>query len=128
MLLIGRFGEFVSSESRRVNVTALAGAASAFFEMNRRPVVVEAQSVELSLEVRLIQPTAPPLRAPRVDEVSVAPSRSSQSPHCTVKSPVNSLQCWSRYACDPPSSFVRHTWVKPANMVPCTAGSVIIGK
>src|SRR5438132_13327525 len=99
MLLIGRFGEFVSSESSRVKVTALAGVASAFFEMNSRPVVVEAHKVELSAEVRLTQLMAPPLRAPREDGVSVAPSRSSQSPHGAVKSPVNSLQCWSTYAC-----------------------------
>ena len=96
MLLIERFGELASSVSSLVNVTALAGSASAFFEIKSRPVWVEAQRVEVSLFVRLIQPTAPPLRVPRVDEVSVAPSRNSQSPHCTVKSPVNSLQCWSR--------------------------------
>src|SRR5947208_576374 len=108
MLLIARLGAFASSVSRRVNITALAGSAFAFFEMNRRPVVVEAHNVELSAEVRLIQPTEPPLRvAPYVHVfvvvvahvsrpfVDASPS-CTQSPHCTVKSPVNSLQCWSR--------------------------------
>jgi hypothetical protein len=49
MLLIARFGAFASSRSILVNVTALAGSASAFFETKRRPVVVAA-CVELSLE------------------------------------------------------------------------------
>ena len=108
MLLIARFGAFASSVSILVNVTALAGSAFAFFETKRRPVVVAAQAVELSAVVRLIQPTAPPLRvAPYVHVfvvvvahvsrpfVDASPS-CTQSPHCTVKSPVNWLQCWSR--------------------------------
>src|SRR5438046_1747693 len=108
MLLIARFGEVASSESSRVNVTALAGSASPFFEMNSRPVVVEAHNVEVSLFVRLIQPTAPPLRvAPYVHVfvvvvahvsrpfVDASPS-CTQSPHCIVKSPVNRLQWVSR--------------------------------
>src|SRR5437763_15109464 len=96
MLLIGRPGEFAASVTSRVNVTALAGSASAFYEMKTRPRIVAAHNVELSLVVRLIQPIAPPLRVPRVDEVSVAPSSNAQSPHCTRKSTVNSLQGWSR--------------------------------
>src|SRR5262249_52316070 len=52
MRLTARGGAFASSVSILVNITALAGSASAFFETNRRPVVVEAQSVELSLEAR----------------------------------------------------------------------------
>src|SRR6476469_7714328 len=91
-----RFGEFGADKSHRVNVTVLAGSASAFFEMKTRPVVVDAHSVELSAVVRLIQPMAPPLRVPRLAEVNETPSSGTQSPHCTVKSPVNSLQCWSR--------------------------------
>ena len=47
MLLIGLPGEFAASVSNRVNVTALAGSASAFFEMKTRPRGVAAQSVEL---------------------------------------------------------------------------------
>src|SRR5436853_3839219 len=105
-----RPGALAASVSSRVNVTALAGFASAFFEMKTRPVVVAAHSVELSLVVRLIQPMDPPLRLPRLDEVNEAPSRGCQSPHTTLKSPLNSLQCWSRKACPgPPSSCVRHT-------------------
>src|SRR5258708_6205058 len=96
MLLIARNGAFAASESSRVNVTALAGSASAFAEMKTRPRVVAAHSVELSVDVREIQPRLPPLRLPRADDVSENPSSGTQSPHCTVKSPVNSLQCWSR--------------------------------
>src|SRR5689334_18322320 len=104
MLLIARFGELESRPSIRVNVTALAGAISAFFETKRRPCVVAAHSVELSADVRLIQPMAPPLRLPREDEVSVALSRNSQSPQRVANVPVNSLQTESRYACEPPPS------------------------
>src|SRR5690348_3432558 len=98
MLLIGRGGEFASRLSSRVNVTEPGGVMSAFFEMKRRPVVVEAQSVEVSLDVRLIQPMAPPLRLPRVAEVSVALSRNTQSPQVFAGTnvPVNSLQTESR--------------------------------
>src|SRR5215469_1713166 len=113
MLLIGRLGAFGSSVSSRVNVTELAGSASAFFEMKRRPRVVDAQSVELSAVVRLIQPTLPPERVPRALVVNDRPSVVTQSPHCTLKSPVNRLQCRSRNACGPPSSFVRQTWFRP---------------
>src|SRR6266404_8097700 len=128
MLLIGRPGEFAASVSSLVNVTALAGSASAFFEMKTRPRGVAAQRVELSLVARLTQLIWPPARVPRELVVSDRPSSVTQSPHCTVKSPVNSLQCWSKYACGPPSSFVRHTWLRPQYIVPCTVGSVMIGK
>src|SRR5438876_12099205 len=96
MLLIARFGELASRPSILVNVTALAGSATAFLETKRRLVVVEAQSVELSLFVRLIQPTAPPERLPRELVVSDKPSSATQSPHCAGGgggyAPVNSLQ------------------------------------
>src|SRR6476620_4084232 len=108
MLLIARFGEVGSSESSRVNVTALAGSASAFFETKRRPVVVAAQTVELSAVVRLIQPTEPPLRvAPYVHVFVVVVAHVSrpfvdaspswiQSPQRVANVPVNSLQTESR--------------------------------
>src|SRR5262249_15536756 len=114
----------------RVNDTALAGSASAFFETKRRPRTVAAHSVELSLGARLIQPTLPPARVPRADDVSDGSPSFSQSPHTVpaVNVPVNRLQFESRWSRGPPSSFVRHTCVSPANIVPCTVGSVMIGK
>src|SRR5207245_10666759 len=63
MLLIGRPGEFDASESMRVNVTALAGSAFAFCEMNTRPRVVAAHMTESLLGAREIQPTLPALRS-----------------------------------------------------------------
>src|SRR5258708_32547591 len=97
MLEIGRPGEFAARLSSRVHVRADAGSASAFFEMKTRPRVVAAHNVELSLDARETQPTLPPPRVPRAGflVVSDRPSSATQSPHCTVKSPVNSLQCWS---------------------------------
>src|SRR2546430_13652400 len=100
MLLIGLPGEFAASVSRRVNVTALAGSASALLEMKTRPRVVAAQSVELSLGAREIQLTLPPPRVPRAVfvVVSESPSSVTQSPHVVpvVNVPVNSLQFESR--------------------------------
>src|SRR5438874_12362594 len=132
MLLIGRPGEFAASVSSRVNVTALAGSASAFFEMKTRPRGVAAQRVELSLVARLTQATWPPARVPRELVVSDKPSIGTQSPHVYVagKSPVNSLQCDSKVAKSgpTPSVFVRHTWFRPQYIVPCTVGSAMIGK
>src|SRR5438034_4008176 len=143
MLLIGRPGEFAASVSSRVNVTALAGSASAFFETKTRPKVVAAHSVLLSLGARDTQPTRPPLRTfpygqPTfdVEHVSRPPEFGlpsfTQSPHVYVggKSPVNSLQCDSKVAKSgpTPSVFVRHACRIPQNIVPCTVGSVMIGK
>src|SRR4029077_3193915 len=113
MLLIGRPGEFVASVSRRVNVTALAGSAPAFFEMKRRPRGVAAQRVELSVVARLTQVICPPPRVPRELVVSDNTSSATQSPHVYVagKSPVNSLQCDSKVARSgpTPSVLVRQT-------------------
>jgi hypothetical protein len=62
MLETARAGELPASESSRVNVTAVAGSAFAFFEMNTRPVVVAAHSVVLSPGARETQLTLPPAR------------------------------------------------------------------
>ena len=57
----------------------------------------------------------------RAEPVSDVPS-GTQSPQTAFEvgfgftsgpSPVNSLQCCSRYACGPPSSSVRQTWFRP---------------
>src|SRR5215469_7767154 len=143
MLLIARFGELASSVSILLNVTAVSGVASAFFETNRRPVVVAAHSVELSADVRLSQPTLPPERVvPYVQAACAGGAQVSrpldvglpkriQSPHCCGGgggyAPVNSLQKKSRNAGGPPPSLVRNTCKRPTNIEPCTAGSVIIG-
>jgi len=50
------------SESRRVYLT-LPAAASAFFDMNTRPVPVATQSVPVSLGVRAIEATKRPSRS-----------------------------------------------------------------
>ncbi len=55
--------------SRRVKVTALAGSAFAFFEMNTRPVWVAAHSVEVLLAVRSTATTYPPARSPQTAPV-----------------------------------------------------------
>src|SRR6266496_3431373 len=128
ILLIGRPGEFVASVSILLNVTVVSGSASAFFETKTRPKVVAAHNVLLSLGARDTQPTRPPLRLSvygqpvfAVEHVKRPPEFGlpslTQSPHCTVKSPVNRLQCWSRYACGPPLSFVRHACRMPQNIV-----------
>src|SRR5262245_1813344 len=141
MLDTARAGVFVAVESIRVNATDAGSVASAFFEMKTRPPVVAAQSVELSPVARESQLTLPPLRLVPYGQVGVAVPAAqisrpladgspsfAQSPHCTAKSPVNRLQCWSRYACGPPSSVVRHACWRPANSEPCTVGSLMIGK
>ena len=62
---MNRPGLFAASESMRVYVTDPA-AALEFFETKRRPVVVAAHSVPVSLGARSIAPTLPPERvAPR---------------------------------------------------------------
>src|SRR2546425_506845 len=102
-----RAGVFDAVESILVNATAAGLAASAFFEMKTRPVVVAAHSVELSLVARESQLTLPPERlVPYVQApwpafagehvsrpLAVGSPSLDQSPHCTAKSPVNRLQC-----------------------------------
>src|SRR3954454_23881286 len=131
MLLTARPGEFAARLSSCVNVTFAGVASFALCETNTRPVVVAAHSVLASDAVRCSQLTFPPARAaPRPVPVRERPSRDTQSPQVVpeVKVPVNSLQFESRYACDPPLSSVRQTWLSPAYIVPCTVGSVMIGK
>src|SRR5262245_54412557 len=77
-----RSGSFAESESRRMNVTALAGSASAFDEMNTRPFVVAAHSVDVSEAVRSTIAIAPPARSvPQPFPVSEVGPSGSQSPH-----------------------------------------------
>src|SRR5207249_1456545 len=119
-------------------------AAFAFPETNTRPVVVAAYNV-LAFDVpRATQLTFPPLRVLPYGQVGVAGAalehvslpEAPGVPSCTqspqtvpgANAPVNSLQFESRYACWPPSSSVRQTCVRPAYIVPCTTGSVMIGK
>src|SRR5712692_3649657 len=130
MLETNRFGSFVASVSIRVNETALAGSASAFFETKTRPGPVAAQSVEVSPDARSTATTSPPGRSPKVELVSDGPPSGCQSPHGTVKSPVHSLQCArnSLRLIEPmPAVFVRQTWAVPTNSVRLTFGSEIIG-
>src|SRR5262245_53586414 len=109
MLLTNRFG-VVASSSSRVQLTALAGSASALDEMNTRPVVVAAQAVDVFAAGRSTWTTPPPARLPQKAEVSWFAPSTSQSPQVTEKSPVHSLQCWfaSASVIDPsPNVFVR---------------------
>src|SRR6266508_4571096 len=70
-----RPGSAVDSESSLVNVTALAGSASAFAEMKTRPVVVAAHNVDVFDGARSTAATAPPARSPHAASVSrVGPS------------------------------------------------------
>src|SRR5262245_3902385 len=109
MLLTKRFG-VVASSSSRVQLTELAGSASALDEMNTRPVVVAAQAVDVLAAVRSTCPTPPPARLPQKADVSRLGPSSSQSPQVTEKSPVHSLQCWFASASvieSSPNVFVR---------------------
>ena len=63
MPVMNRFGSFATSESRRVNVTAVDGSAAAFFVMNRRPADVAAHSVPVSEGARAIRASVPPARS-----------------------------------------------------------------
>src|SRR5919112_212483 len=113
MPLMKRFGSLVTSESSRVKTTLLAGSASAFFVMNRRPVVVDAHNVPVSLAARPIRPTKPPTRsepdedAPRSPGLFVpsGPASATQSPQPRLlPGVVNSGQFASRNAWLPPLS------------------------
>src|SRR2546425_8879046 len=120
----------------RVNVTAVAGSAFAFFETKTRPVLVAAHRVEASLRARTTAATVPPVRDPYAGAFNFPSSPGlpsfTQSPHVTLagKVPVHSLQK-SRSCCivsEPtPCVFVRHTCWVPTYIVPLTAGSEGIG-
>src|ERR1700690_426258 len=88
-----RLGATVDVVSIRVNVTDVFVSASALCEMKMRPVLVAAQSVEVSEAVRWTAATAPPAHVPRLDDVNAVEPIDTQSPHSTVKSPKNSWQC-----------------------------------
>src|SRR6266508_3856954 len=144
MLETNRFGSFAASVSSRVNVTEVAGSASAFFEMKTRPVVVAAHSVDVSPGARSTATTLPPARSEPYGHVGVASAAlehvsrpaadespsACQSPHCTLKSPVQRLQCVRNSASviEPIAAvFVRHTCWVPSQSVLLTVGSEIIG-
>src|SRR5260221_104001 len=85
--------------SMRVKLTACGLLAFALCERNTRPRVVDPHSVLLSAVDRCVQLTSPPRRVPDEkvgDWASKSPPIFTQSPHWAAKSPVNSLQCWSR--------------------------------
>src|SRR5438552_9938570 len=91
--------------SIRVSTTSFGFAAFALCETKTRPSVVLAHRVPLSAVERCTQLTRPPRRVPAANvgewlklELSpyCAPPIVTQSPHCAAKSPVRSLQCWSR--------------------------------
>jgi hypothetical protein len=91
--------------SIRVSTTSSGFAAFALCETKMRPSVVLAHSVPLSAVERCTQLMRPPRRVPAENvgecvksELSpyCAPPMVTQSPHCDAKSPVRSLQCWSR--------------------------------
>ena len=99
----------------------LAAAASAFFEMKTRPVVVAAHIVPVSLP-RSIAATLPPERlVPRksvafdaVRLVLPAGPICTKSPHVGLAAEVvNSGQFASRNAWLPPQSWVRQTLFEP---------------
>src|SRR5205814_677276 len=99
MLEIARPGSFDESVSIRVKLTAVGSAAFALCETNTRPRVVEIHSLPLSAVDRCTQLMSPPRRVPVEfvgDWLSASPPIFTQSPHGAAKSPVNSLQCWSR--------------------------------
>src|SRR5712691_10911207 len=92
-------------------------------------VAVAAQSVDVSDGARSTAATSPPARLPNADEVNAGPPSGCQSPHCTVKSPVHSLQCCrnSDRLIEPiPAVFVRQTCAVPTKRVRLTFGSEII--
>src|SRR5436305_7967561 len=126
----------VVAPSRRVNVTDGAGSASAFFEMNRRPVDVAAHRVDASLGARSTAAAEPPaFDAPYVVDVrrpagDASPSftQSPQSPFGSGPNHVlHSARNVARSRVPIPHVFVRQTWLRPAYIVLLTRGSVRIG-
>ena len=99
MLEIGRPGEFAASVSRRVNVTALAGSASALLEMNTRPRVVAAVlgTSDVRRGLRNIRPktVAPPAHQTRQMQVRGRPPGSKNTTvatHHDVGKPPNATR------------------------------------
>src|SRR5882762_2665711 len=135
MPLTNRPGDAVApgSESRRVHVT-LPAAASAFFDMNTRPVPVAAQSVPVSLRVRAIEARKAPRRSapytagrPPIPEsvrpVALRGPIRTKSPQAVLAPEVvNSGQLASRNAWLPAQSCVRQTLFEPWKIVPARAG------
>src|SRR5437588_12932334 len=125
MPLTNRAGSAVAlgSVSSRVKVT-LPAAASAFFDMKTRPVVVATHNVPVSFVVRANAATLPPAReVPRKSGVGLAlpvrlvaplgPIRTT-SPHAgSATEVVNSGQFASRNAWLPAQSRVRQTLNDP---------------
>src|SRR6266403_3938842 len=97
-------------------------AASTPLKMKTRPLAVPAQSVPVSLLVRVTQDTVPP--------VSGRLPTCIQSPHLPepVKGP-NSLQLFARNVGSPPLSVVRQIHCRPAKMLPprSARGSAMMG-
>src|SRR5512134_2106214 len=128
MLLTKRSG--VVGRSMRVQATLAGRSASTFFEMNTRPVPVDAQAVDMSVTARSTAETALPARVPRAAEVSAGVAIWAQSPHVTAKSPNHSLQ-WPRNSdrviAPMPHVLVRQTLAVPTNIVFDTTGSLMIG-
>src|SRR5215203_4257195 len=122
--------------SGRVYVTEPA-ASFAFFEMKTRPVVVATHIVPLSVAVRSIAATKPPLRgvsafvyaAPVRSVAPSGPMRTKSPQPAFVPDVVNSGQLASRYAWSPPQSWVRQTDCEPSKIDPAFAGfgSAMIG-
>src|SRR5882757_3234515 len=99
MPLMNRCG--CAAVSMRVNFTALL---SGLVDTNNRPMRVAAQSGDPAALARPIDATYDPaLLVPKAGPVKSSPT-GTQSPQLTVKSPVNSLQCKSKYARGPPLS------------------------
>src|SRR5918994_6039534 len=151
MLDTNRFGSIAVSSSSRVHETLVAtrcvygsfggirglrstvGSAFTFFVMKTRPVLVAAHAVNVSAVVLSTAATLPPARSPQAEAVKRTGPSSAQSPHVMLgwKSPVHVLQCsWaSAMVIEPrPCVFVRYA-VRPvpANIVPLTTGSLMIG-
>src|SRR5262245_27574396 len=131
MELTNRPGVAAESSSIRVQVTALAGSASTFFEMKTRPVVVAAHALDESAVVRSMAATFPPARLPQAALVKRGAPSSAQSPHVSANVPVHSLQiaCASATVLLPrPAVFVLNAVCVPAKSVFETTGSEITGE
>src|SRR6266480_5555150 len=121
--------------SMRKKLTLFAFTAFALEVTKTRPRRVPTQSVPLSLGARSVATTYPavslsgPQNFPSPRAFWFPAAKRTQSPQVTLdgKSPLSSLQCGSSVAWLPPLSNVRQTKSSPANIVPFTVGSKIIG-
>src|SRR5437870_4507993 len=137
-------GLLADSPSIRLNVTETAGSAFAFVETKTRPVVVAAQTVDVSPVARSTAATLPPERSAPYGQLGArgSPVRQvrrpdlvgspslTQSPHVTSNLPVKVLH-WlrnvARSIVPMPCVFVRQTCEVPTNIVLLTLGSEMIG-